>query len=179
MVLSPLTGAPVAVVPALTITDNLLHLTPTEAEGNVEGYERPTRNAGGSGPDVRRPDDTTDWTRSIPVDTPIVVQQDNPKRGQSFDRYEEYKGATTVGEYLAQTSRGWSDFTNDFERGYITVFMIMALESRSACLNLDWSPVPASLPEPDTPILLAVSFAARAHPHHVRVILDDMDTESE
>ena len=73
MVLSPLTGTPVAIVPVLTITDDLLYLTPTEVEGNVEGYERPTRNAGGSGPDVGRPDDTTDGTRTTGVPSAIVT----------------------------------------------------------------------------------------------------------
>ena len=38
VILSPLTGAPVAVVPALTITDDLVHLTPSEASEHVEGY---------------------------------------------------------------------------------------------------------------------------------------------
>ena len=38
MILSPLTGALVAVVPALTITDDLVHLTPSEASEHVEDY---------------------------------------------------------------------------------------------------------------------------------------------
>ena len=48
MILSPLTGAPVAVVPALTITDDLVHLTPSEASELVEGYCTPAADDGAS-----------------------------------------------------------------------------------------------------------------------------------
>ena len=88
--------------------------------------------------------------RRIPVITSIVVEQVNSKKPSalSFDRYEAYKGATTVGEYLARTPKRWSDFMNDFERGYISMpttaimavlptFLVLALDAGSALLNSD------------------------------------------
>ena len=141
MVLSPLTGAPVAVVPALSISDDLVHLTPHEASEHVEDYQPPATDAvaptpvAGPAPVTASPDPVANVltpgtpltvsdrraVRRIPVDTAIVVEQVNPKKPstQSFDRYEAYKSATTVGGYLAQTSKCWSDFAYDFERGYI------------------------------------------------------------
>ena len=41
MILSPLTGAPVAVVSALSISDDLVHLTPLEASEHIEDYQPP------------------------------------------------------------------------------------------------------------------------------------------
>ena len=106
MILSPLTGAPVAAVPALSITDDLLHFTPSEAVEYVEDFHLPAAAAGSSAPaapplgpvgDVLAPGTPLTPSdrralRHIPVDTPIVVEQDNPKKGMSFDRYEAYKG---------------------------------------------------------------------------------------
>ena len=126
--------------------------------------------------------------RRIPVDTAIVVDQVNPKKPstQSFDRYEAYKSATTVGGYLEKTSKGWSDFAYDFERGYISMpataimavlptFLVLALDAGSGFLSSDWAPVPVPLPPPDQPLTFAVSFAGSAHPFHVSAVLRDMD----
>ena len=100
--------------------------------------------------------------RRIPIDTPIVVEQVNPKVPSTkfFDRYEEYKGATTVGEFLARTPKRWADFANDFEKDYVSIpataimavlptFLVMALSAESAFLSSDWAPVPVPLPRPD------------------------------
>ena len=224
MILSPLTGAPVAVVPALTITDDLVHLTPSEALEHVEGY----CPAGGDGASSSAPSaasahpssvtvpaapavggapsgaaaapsgvltpgtplTTSDRraVRRIPVDTPILVEQTNPKRPstQSFDRYEAYKGATTVGEFLARTPKRWADFANDFEKGYVSIpataimavlpaFLVMALGADSAFLSSDWAPVPVPLPPPDQPLVFAISFSGTAHPYHTRMVQEDMD----
>ena len=109
--------------------------------------------------------------RQIPMDTPILVEQVNPKKPstQSFDRYEAYKGATTVGEFLARTPKRWADFANDFEKGYVSVpataimavlpaFLVMALDAESAFLCSDWAPVPVPLPRPDQPLVFALFF---------------------
>ena len=224
MILSPLTGAPVAVVPALTITDDLVHLTPSEALEHVEDYcpadaggassaaaaAAPVRPSAITVPTAPAMDDTPSTAsaapsgvltpgtplttsdrhavRRIPVDTPIMVEQTNPKKPstQSFNRYEAYKGATTVGEFLARTPKRWADFTNDFERGYVSIpataimavlptFLVMALGADSALLSSDWAPVPVPLPPPDQPLVFAISFSGTAHPHHMRVIQEDMD----
>ena len=111
------------------------------------------------------------------MDTPIRVEQVNQKKPstQSFDRYEAYKGATTVGEFLASTSKRWADFVNDFEKGYVPVpatdimavlptFLVLALDAESAFLCSDWAPVPVPLPPPDQPLVFAVSFSGTAHP---------------
>ena len=48
----------------------------------------------------------------------------NPKSGASRVRYEKYKAATTVGEYLElsdSTSKGWQDMLNDWMKGYVTI----------------------------------------------------------
>ena len=224
MILSPLTGAPVAVVPALTITDDLVHLTPSEALEHVKDYCATAANGAPSGavaappvppsgvlvpgtPTVGGGPSTTAAApsgiltsgtpltapdrravRRIPVDTPIVVEQLNPKipSTKSFDRYEAYKGATTVGEFLARTPKRWMDFANDFEKGYVSIpatavmavlpaFLVMALGAESAFLSSDWAPVPAPLPRPDQPLVFAVSFSGTAHPYHVRGVHEDMD----
>ena len=41
-------------------------------------------------------------TRALPDDTPLVILQSNPKRSgtKSYERYEKYKQATTIGEFL-------------------------------------------------------------------------------
>ena len=122
-ILSTFTGAPVAVLPALTITDDLVHLTPSEASEHSEGYRPPAADGApsaavasplgsaagvlapsatvaapsGSAADVLTPGTpltTSDRraVRRIPVDTPVVVEQANPKKpsAQSFDRYQAY-----------------------------------------------------------------------------------------
>ena len=48
----------------------------------------------------------------------IIVQQKNPKRGKSFHRYEKYKAARTVTEFL-QLGGSWADLKNDSDRGYV------------------------------------------------------------
>ena len=224
MILSPLTGAPVAVVPALTITDDLVHLTPSEALEHVKDYCATAANGAPSGAVAAPPVPPSDVlvpgtptvgggpsttaaapsgiltsgtpltapdrraVRRIPVDTPIVVEQINPKipSTKSFDRYEAYKGATTVGEFLARTPKRWADFANDFEKGYVSIpataimavlpaFLVMALGAESAFLSSDWAPVPAPLPRPDQPLVFAVSFSGTAHPYHTRMVQEDMD----
>ena len=213
LILSPLTGAPVAVVPALTITDDLVHLTPSEALEHVENYPAAAANGTpsgtlaappvppsgvlvpgaptvGDGPSAPSgvltsgtPLSASDRraVRQIPLDTPIVVEQVNPKipSTKSFDRYEGYKGAATVGDFLARTPKRWADFANDFEKGYVSIpataimavlptFLVMALSSESAFLSSDWAPVPVPLPPPDQPLIFHVSFSGTAHPYHVR-----------
>ena len=214
MILSPLTGAPIAVVPALTITDDLVYLTPSEALEHVEGYcpaaavatpspsPSPSSDASSATPagtpspspsgvlTPGTPLTTSDRraVRRIPVDTPILVEQINPKKPstQSFDRYEAYKDATTIGEFLARTPKRWADFANDFEKGYVSVpataimavlpaFLVMALGADSAFLSSDWAPVPVPLPQPDQPLVFAISFSGTAHPYHARMVQDDMD----
>ena len=56
----------------------------------------------------------------LPDDTPIVVQQENPKRGQSRTRYEQYKAATSVAEFLKLGGRR-ADLVHDMERGFIVL----------------------------------------------------------
>ena len=57
----------------------------------------------------------------LPRSTRISVQQLNPKRGQSWARYEAYKHATTVGEYLDTPGVKTGDLTWDIDHGYVTV----------------------------------------------------------
>jgi hypothetical protein len=65
-------------------------------------------------------------TRSrLPDDTRITVQQHNPKKGASAERYELYKHATTVGAYLEHSKPG--DLNWDIKRGYVTVEPTAAL----------------------------------------------------
>ena len=47
-----------------------------------------------------------------------TFQQNNPKSGQSYDRYEQYKSCTSVAEFI---ERGFkvADFKNDYGRGYV------------------------------------------------------------
>ena len=172
-------------VSALSISDDLVHLTPLEASEHIEDYQPPAEDAAspapvaGPAPVAAPPDPVANVStpgtpltvsdrravRRIPVDTAIVVEQVNPKKPstQSFDRYEAYKSATTVGGYLEKTSKGWSDFAYDFERGYISMpataimavlptFLVLALDAGSGFLCSDWAPVPVPLPPPDQPL---------------------------
>ena len=126
--------------------------------------------------------------KNLPLDTPIQVQQTNPKRGKSYARYEAYKGATTVSECLDRTERSWSDFINDFERGYVSIpatavlallpaFMLAALDSDTATVCSSWSPVPAALPLPGPSGTFEFSSGGRVHPTHVHLILEDMQSD--
>ena len=47
------------------------------------------------------------------------VQQDNPKKNMSADRYERYKSAKTVGEFLDAGGTS-GDLRHDWARGYVT-----------------------------------------------------------
>ena len=57
----------------------------------------------------------------------------------------------------------------------LPAFLVMALNAESAFLCSDWAPIPVPLPQPDQPIVFAVSFSGTAHPYHVRQIQQDMD----
>ena len=72
--------------------------------------------------------------KRLPVDTELVVSPNNPKRAGSAShaRYEKYKHATTVGEYLQHGSR--NDLLWDFQRGLVNV-------SSSAAMSAMFSPV--------------------------------------
>jgi hypothetical protein len=52
----------------------------------------------------------------------IRLQQNNPKRAKSFDRYERYKNAKTIGELL-DSGGSWGDVFNDYARGFLRVAM--------------------------------------------------------
>lgn len=61
----------------------------------------------------------------LPDHTRISVQQANPKTGKSGERYEKYKHAQTVGEYLVDGTA--QDLSWDIKRGFVTVDPAAAL----------------------------------------------------
>ena len=72
--------------------------------------------------------------KRLPANTELVVSPNNPKRtgSASHARYENYKHATTVGEYLQHGSR--ADLLWDFQHGLVTI-------SGSAAMSAMFSPV--------------------------------------
>ena len=64
--------------------------------------------------------------KKLPGTTKIRFQQLNPKRGDSRDRYERYKAAVSVDQFLELGGRR-ADLLNDFERGYMNVPHLEAL----------------------------------------------------
>lgn len=61
----------------------------------------------------------------LPDSTRISVQQANPKSGKSGARYEKYKHAKTVGQYLRDGSL--ADLRWDLQKGFVTVVPQAAL----------------------------------------------------
>ena len=57
------------------------------------------------------------------MNSKIEFNQDNPKSGASYDRYESYKSATNFQEF-EQLGGAWPDFKNDLERGYCRILAI-------------------------------------------------------
>ena len=56
--------------------------------------------------------------------TAITINQHNPKSGASYERYDGYRFATVIGDFLAKSpsnSKGWMDLLNDGRRGLITI----------------------------------------------------------
>ena len=63
-------------------------------------------------------DHTSTLDRMIDANVPVIIQQENPKRGDSQDRYEKYKGAKTMRELIDfGATRG--DIRWDLDRGFV------------------------------------------------------------
>ena len=60
------------------------------------------------------------YFKALPDEEPISFEQENPKKegSSSWDRYEVYKGATTMGE-LWQGKHNTGDLSWDYQRGYM------------------------------------------------------------
>ena len=62
--------------------------------------------------------------RRLLTSTAITINQHNPKSGASYERYDGYRFATVIGDFLAKSpsnSKGWMDLLNDGRRGIITI----------------------------------------------------------
>ena len=62
--------------------------------------------------------------RRLLTSTAITINQHNPKSGASYERYDGYRFATVIGDFLAKSpsnSKGWMDLLNDGRRGLITI----------------------------------------------------------
>jgi len=54
--------------------------------------------------------------------TVIEIQGQNPKKpgSKSFERFDRYKSATTIGDATTKGAN-WQDLSTDFEKGYLKV----------------------------------------------------------
>ena len=69
----------------------------------------------------REKKDTGGWLRTLPLQTPIVVQAAHVKTGQAGERWNRYKEATTLGE-LAERNPGRffiDDLKYDYKHGLV------------------------------------------------------------
>jgi hypothetical protein len=111
-------------------------LVPAAAAAPPPATARPTRPPPGLAMPNPATNGPTRTPRSrLPDATRISVQSLNPKSGASAARYELYKHAKTVGEYLVHAKSG--DLNWDIKRGYVLVEPAAALALLDpAILNL-------------------------------------------
>ena len=89
--------------------------------------------------------------RDLALSTHIKVQQHNPKRGASRTRYDGYKSATTIDEFLRYGGT-YADLANDTDkRRKFVVFVDQPAADLKALLSLEqdvlWIP-PSTLTRP-------------------------------
>ena len=76
--------------------------------------------------------------------TQIQFAQENPKKpGSKWDRYEAYKGTTTIAQ-ATEKKAGWQDLTADFEKGYLKIMQEMDVEVVQASTK---RPAPEGTPD--------------------------------
>ena len=63
--------------------------------------------------------------------TVIEIQGQNPKKtgSKSFERFDRYKSATTIGDATTKGAN-WQDLSTDFEKGYLKVPHLMDVEAQ-------------------------------------------------
>lgn len=87
--------------------------------------------------------------------TPIKFNNENPKTpgSKAFQRYEKYKGSTTIGETMGHGAN-WQDISGDFERQVLTIVNAETMEEVGAT-----SSAPKRGPPEGTPDREALSRA--------------------
>ena len=117
--------------------------------------------------------------RRLPLTTPIRFSQDNPKLkgSKSRERYERYKSATSIKDFLPPAGVGtYSDLSNDFLRRYVEIPTVAAVNLLHPVLAVAafsgggvYAPVPyeADLPVSEMAPLLPMPAISRK-PFRVR-----------
>ena len=65
--------------------------------------------------------------------TVIEIQGANPKKpgSKSFERFDRYKTATTIGDATTKGAN-WQDLSTDFEKGYLKVPHLMDADAQGS-----------------------------------------------
>ena len=108
------------------------------------------------------------WIRAQHGATPLYFDRNAKKGGLSGVRYERYKFATTLGEYLVLNDQEkWSaDFQNDYSKKLLRLFPSAALLSvshgeRASVNHLTVTPPPEVLDGPATTVSFARTVICR------------------
>ena len=118
---------------APTTTEQTLPLRPRHTDGRGPAVAKKTALS-------QRPKSKL---KALPLTTPIVVRSPNPKtktyRGavsESYERYNKYMGATTIGEYL-KAGGTYQDLAWDYDRSYVQLPEVEMLKRSLANLVPD------------------------------------------